>query len=100
MVGDVARCYGALLPQMDDTMNRKDLAPEAFNLVEANAAILGRTMVRGRTCPCTCYPAANHQPGFAAHTVSPDGHRALRDGTLAMAWTIIDMAEQNQWSIA
>lgn len=41
--------------------------------------------------------AVNHQPEFAAHTITPDGERAMRDGALAMAWTIIDMAEQEVW---
>jgi amidohydrolase len=41
--------------------------------------------------------AVNHQPEFAAHTVTPDGDRAIRDGALAMAWTIIDVAEGGRW---
>lgn len=41
--------------------------------------------------------ATNHQPEFAAATVTSDGHSALRDGALGMAWTIIDMAEQDVW---
>ena len=41
--------------------------------------------------------AVNHQPEFAAATVTPSGERALRDGALAMAHTIIDMAEQDVW---
>jgi hypothetical protein len=39
----------------------------------------------------------NHQPEFAAHTVTPDGHKAIRDGALAIAWTVIDLAEQELW---
>ena len=39
----------------------------------------------------------NHQPEFAAHTVTPDGQRAMRDGALAMAWTVIDLAEEGLW---
>jgi amidohydrolase len=39
----------------------------------------------------------NHQPEFAAHTVTPDGQKAIRDGALAMAWTVIDLAEQELW---
>ena len=27
----------------------------------------------------------NHQPEFAAHTVTEDGHSAMRDGALTMA---------------
>jgi len=42
-------------------------------------------------------PAVNHQKDFAAHTVTADGRRALRDGALAMAWTVIDLAEGNRW---
>ncbi len=43
-------------------------------------------------------PAVNHQADFAAHTITPAGDRAIRDGALAMAYTIIDMAEQDAWS--
>ena len=41
--------------------------------------------------------AVNHQPEFAAHTVTPDGERALRDAALSMAWTVIDIAEGDLW---
>lgn len=37
-------------------------------------------------------PAVNHQPEFAAHCVTPAADHALRDGALAMAWTVIDCA--------
>ena len=37
-------------------------------------------------------PAVNHQPEFAAHGVTPHGDKAVIDGALAMAWTIIDAA--------
>ena len=40
----------------------------------------------------------NHQPEFAAHTVSADGEKAIRDGALAMAWTVIDLADGDRWS--
>ncbi len=43
-------------------------------------------------------PAVNHQKEFAAHTVTDDGQRAIRDGALAMAWTIIDLAEGDRWA--
>ncbi len=45
-----------------------------------------------------CYPTVNHQPGFAANTVTDDGKQIIRDGALAMAWTIIDLAEGDWWS--
>jgi metal-dependent amidase/aminoacylase/carboxypeptidase family protein len=42
--------------------------------------------------------AVNHQPEFADSTVTQSGHRAMRDGALAMAHTIIDMAVQDVWA--
>lgn len=42
--------------------------------------------------------AVNHQKEFAAATINPSGHRAIRDGALAMAYTVIDIAEQDLWS--
>ena len=41
--------------------------------------------------------AVNHQKEFAEATVTPSGDLAIRDGALGMAFTIIDMAEQNVW---
>jgi len=41
--------------------------------------------------------AVNHQKEFAAATVTESGHRAIRDGALAMAHTVIDMAEKDVW---
>jgi hypothetical protein len=34
----------------------------------------------------------NHQPEFAAAAITPTADRAVRDGALAMAWTIVDLA--------
>lgn len=45
-----------------------------------------------------CYPIVNHQKEFAAHTLSEEGNIAIRHGALAMAWTIIDLAEGDRWS--
>ena len=45
-----------------------------------------------------CYPIVNHQAEFAAYTTTDDGKQAIRDGALAMAWTIIDLAEGDRWS--
>jgi amidohydrolase len=95
--------------------------PVMVELYAANSEALGRPMGRGvdrdasaagstdmgnvsRVVP-SIHPmigmdtqgAVNHQPEFAAHTVTPDGEKALRDGALAMAWTIIDLAEGDRW---
>jgi amidohydrolase len=37
-------------------------------------------------------PAVNHQPEFAAKSVTPPADRAVVDGAVAMAWTAIDAA--------
>jgi len=36
--------------------------------------------------------AVNHQPEFAAACITPSADRAVRDGSLAMAWTALDAA--------
>ncbi|MEA2058831.1 MAG: peptidase dimerization domain-containing protein, partial [Actinomycetota bacterium] len=90
-------------------------------LYAANSAALGRPMGRGADVDpgasgstdmgnvsyevptihpmldIKALPAVNHQKEFAAHTLSPTGEQAIRDGALAMAWTIIDLAENDQW---
>ena len=42
-------------------------------------------------------PAVNHQKEFAAHTLTSAGHAAITDGALAMAMTVIDLAEGDRW---
>ncbi|HEX9854176.1 MAG TPA: M20 family metallopeptidase [Acidimicrobiia bacterium] len=42
-------------------------------------------------------PAVNHQREFAAHTITPAGERAIRDGALGMAYTVIDVAGPGRW---
>jgi len=37
-------------------------------------------------------PAVNHQPEFTAHCITAAADRALRDGTVALAWSAIDCA--------
>ncbi|MEX2431175.1 MAG: peptidase dimerization domain-containing protein, partial [Dehalococcoidia bacterium] len=37
-------------------------------------------------------PAVNHQPEFAAASITPAADQAVYDGALALAWTAIDMA--------
>ncbi len=40
-------------------------------------------------------PAANHQPEFTAHCITETADQAVLDGSLAMAWTAIDLAQQS-----
>ncbi len=95
--------------------------PTLVELFVENAAALGRTMGRGadrepgktgstdmanvsQIVP-TIHPmldiepggAVNHQREFAAATTRPAGDRAITDGALAMAWTVIDLAAGNRW---
>lgn len=37
-------------------------------------------------------PAVNHQPEFTAHCITESADKAIIDGSLAMAWTAIDLA--------
>lgn len=95
--------------------------PVMTDVYARNAAAVGRTMLRGSELPpsqtgstdmgnvskvvpsihpmlgINAAPAVNHQKEFAAHTVTPDGEKAITDGAVTMAWTIIDLAVDNQW---
>ncbi len=42
--------------------------------------------------------AVNHQPEFAAATITKGGHKAIFDGAYSMAATIVDLAEKDLWS--
>ena len=82
-----SKCQGLspepLLATVAD-VNRKEQAEEAFAVVETEL----QGIHRRRRCRF-------HQKDFADASITPSGERALRDGALAMAFTIIDMAEQN-----
>ena len=93
--------------------------PTMVELFDANSTALGRTLDRsapGDPAGSTdmgdvshvvpsIHPmlaietnaAVNHQAEFAAATITDSGNRAIRDGALAMAWTIIDLAERDLW---
>ena len=99
-----------------------DHNPLLVDLYQANSAALGRPMQRGREFPAhisgstdmgnvskmvpsihpmldiDSLPASNHQAEFAAHTITPSGERAIVDGAVTMAWTVIDLAVGNRWS--
>jgi metal-dependent amidase/aminoacylase/carboxypeptidase family protein len=95
--------------------------PLMVDLYQANSTALGRPMGRGADrdpgaagstdmgnvshevpsihpmLDIKCLPAVNHQKEFAAATIEPPGDLAIRDGALAMAWTVIDIAAGNRW---
>lgn len=43
-----------------------------------------------------CLPAGNHQPEFTAHCITPPADKAVFDGAMAMAWTAIDLASDQE----
>jgi len=95
--------------------------PALIDYYVANSTLLGRPLLRGADLPPSvsgstdmgnvsklvpsihpmvsidCLPSVNHQPEFAAATVTDSGNRALLDGAIAMAWTVIDVAENDRW---
>ena len=42
--------------------------------------------------------AVNHQPEYAAATITDSGKKAIYDGAYAMGATIIDLAEKDLWA--
>jgi amidohydrolase len=88
---------------------------EMLQLYKKNAELIGRRFSDQSGAPSACastdmgnvsqevpsihpcigiesYPVVNHQPEFAACCVSASGDRAVRDGSLALALTILDLA--------
>jgi amidohydrolase len=93
--------------------------PALASLYRANAEALGRTFLDfgsiERTAGSTdmgnvslavpsihpsigidSLPAVNHQPEFTAQCATPVADRAVVDGAIAMAWTVIDAAADDQ----
>ena len=95
--------------------------PILVEMFAANSEALGRPMMRGKDLPPTVSgstdmgnvsklvptihpmisidstPAVNHQPEFAAHTITPAGEKGLIDGAVGMAWTVFDVASEDRW---
>ncbi len=95
--------------------------PLMIDLYQANSTALGRPMGRGADrdpgaagstdmgnvshelpsihpmIGIDCDPWVNHQKEFAAATVLPPGDKAVRDGALAMAHTVLDIATDSRW---
>ncbi len=118
-----ALATGCQLEIVEPGHRYKDIRNDGLmvDLFAANSKALGRTMPRYNELPprgsgstdmgnvsyevptihpmisINSFPAVNHQREFAAHTVTQDGKVAIRDGALAMAWTIIDLAEGDRW---
>ncbi len=103
------------------TYDELESNPTLVELYAENSRSLGRPMARGADLPpsqtgstdmgnvsrivptihpmlgIASLPHVNHQPEFAAHTITEFGDEAIRDGALGMAWTVIDVAERRLW---
>ncbi len=103
------------------TYDELESNPTLVELYAENSRSLGRPMARGADLPpsqtgstdmgnvsrivptihpmlgISSLPHVNHQPEFAAHTITEFGDEAIRDGALGMAWTVIDVAERRLW---
>ncbi len=95
--------------------------PLLTELYVTNSKALGRPITRGAELPPSeagstdmgnvsqilpsihprlslhCAPIGNHQPAFTRQTITPEGHQAIFDGAVGMAWTVIDLAAGNLW---
>jgi len=113
-------CTVEIHPQ-GHTYTHMEANPLLADLYAANSTELGRPMLRGSDLPASesgstdmgnvslvvpaIHPeldidaggAVNHQPEYTAATVTEAANRAIRDGAVAMAWTVIDVAEKNLW---
>ena len=123
MAEAAARSTGCTVEFAQSGHEYEDIVSEPLmaELFVANCTALGRPMGRAKDRPASTagstdmgnvshvvpalHPmigmdtkgAVNHQPEFAAHTITPDGEKAMRDGALAMAWTILDIAGTKRW---
>ncbi len=103
------------------TSDELESNPTLVELYAENSRSLGRPMARGADLPpsqtgstdmgnvsrivptihpmlgIASLPHVNHQPEFAAHTITEFGDEAIRDGALGMVWTVIDVAERRLW---
>lgn len=123
MADSAAQSTGCTVEYAQSGHEYEDILTEPLmaDLFAANCGALGRTMGWAKDRPASTagstdmgnvshvvpsiHPmigmdtkgAVNHQPEFAAHTITPDGDKAMRDGALAMAWTILDVAAGKRW---
>ncbi len=117
----VVRCFEAGALATGATVDIEDVSPDYSQLehdhdiveaYRANAAALDRpaapdgsatfstdmgnvSLAMPTIHPCIAIESAgavNHQPEFAAACVNASADRAVREGALAMAWTVIDLA--------
>ncbi len=88
---------GALYQKNAEALGRKfpDVGPMAVRL-SASTDMGNVSLALAAIHPAigiNSYPAVNHQPEFTAHCITAEADKAVLEGGLAMAWTAIDMAQ-------
>jgi amidohydrolase len=81
-----AEALGRNFPPMTPMMQRMAASTDMGNVSQVIPSIHPMIGINS-------LPASNHQPEFTAHCVTPDADKAVLDGSLAMAWTAIDIAQ-------
>lgn len=85
----------ALYKKNAESLGRRFVRPPASVSAGASSDMGNVSQQIPSIHPCIgidSYPAVNHQPEFAAHCVRRGADKAVRDGALGLAWTIVDLA--------
>ena len=80
-----AEALGRVFPDLGQLLERGTGSSDMGNVSQVVPAIHPAIGIES-------FPAVNHQPEFTAHCVTPAAERALVDGAIALAWTIVDTA--------
>jgi len=89
LYGRNAESLGRWFPDLGDLLERGTGSTDLGNISHVIPAIHPAIGVDS-------LPASNHQPEFAPYCVTASADRALIDGALAMAWTAIDVSEDEE----
>lgn len=80
-----AEALGRTFPPLSPMMARLAASTDMGNVSQAIPSIHPMIGINS-------LPAANHQPEFTAHCITETADRAVLDGSMAMAWTAIELA--------
>jgi amidohydrolase len=80
-----AEALGRAFPSLSPMMARLAASTDMGNVSQAIPSIHPMIGI-------SSLPAANHQPEFTAHCITETADRAVLDGSMAMAWTAIELA--------
>lgn len=80
-----AEALGRTFPPLSPMMARLAASTDMGNVSQAIPSIHPMIGINS-------LPAANHQPEFTAHCITETADRAVLEGSMAMAWTAIELA--------